>query len=473
MENSNTLLDQRSYKMNKLIFPEIKTTFLLFLPLLLSQVTYAISTFIGTAMIGQLGKDALAALALVSSTYSCLCALFYGVFVSIGILVSEAVGAKQYEKIREITSQGFMLALAFSVIFMAILWYMPYLFQMTGQSQAVVDVATSYLHALSYSIFPWLVLVVMEQTLIGLSLTKVIFWFSCIQVPLEIAVNYVFIFGKLGIPAFGIAGLGYGFTVAFILAAVFMVFFINNSAKTHQYQIFSQIGKFKFQLLFNQVRLGLPIGLINFIEYVLFPALAILMGKFGADALAGQQIARQYFEIAVTVGLALAQATTVRVSQASGENNFFAVKSSAMAGAIIGLIFTLAVLLIYAFFPHLLIMVDIDAKNASNTALITYAEQFLLMVGFFLIIDMLRLTVISSLRGLKDTNVPMIITVITYWFICFPTAYLLSVKFNYGAIGVWYGLIIGVMIGTIILLIRFQFVLRKIHKNFEMNNLML
>src|SRR5690348_5437202 len=88
-------------------FLESKKTIFLFLPLLCSQITYAISTFLGTAMIAHLGQDALAAIALVSSVYTCLCAFFYGVFVSICVMVSRSAGACDDRQIEKIVSQGF------------------------------------------------------------------------------------------------------------------------------------------------------------------------------------------------------------------------------------------------------------------------------------------------------------------------------------------------------------------------------
>lgn len=443
-------------------FLEAKALIKLFLPLLLSQITYAISLFAAILMVGHLGKDALAALALVSSIYSALCAFFYGIFVSISVLVSQNFGAKNDKNIQLIVSQGFVLAVICSIPFIIIMWHVPFILSWTGQNPKAILLSIPYLHALSFSIFPWLIQVVMEQFLIGLSLTRLVFLISLIQVPAEILVTYVFIFGKFGFPAIGISGIGYGFTLILLLTIILIAVLITRLNVTKKYSIFSYLGRINKQFLLRLFQLGVPIGATNLIEYLLFPTLVLLIGRFGADALAAHQITRQYFDLAITIGLALAQATVVRVGQAVGSKNASAVQLSAYVSLITGVSLMLIIALLYSIFAKNLIAFDIDITQIQNNHVVFLAKNLLIIVAIFQIFDCIRLIAMASLRGMEDTKIPMYITLFIYWLIGLTLSYFLGFILDLEVIGVWYGMLAAMIIGSLVILFRLRLFLQKI-----------
>ena len=429
----------------------------LFLPLFMSQVTYAISTFIAALMVAHLGKNSLAAMALVSSVYALLCAFSYGVLVSINILVSRSYGAKNHLLTKSIVCNGMFLSILCSIPFIASMWFLPSLFILTGQNGAVIEMAIPYLHSLSFSVLPWLLLVVFEQFLIGLSLTRLIFWISVIQVPFEILANYILIFGKFGLPRFGIAGIGYGFTLMFVISFFVIFLYMIKSKHTRLYKLHSiKLELFKWSQVKELFTVGLPVGLSNAIEYLLFPVIVLMIGKFGTDALAAHQITRQFFDIAITIALALTQATTARVGMAAGAGDLNAIKLSAYSSILVGFAFMLIVSVLYITHPEFLMSIDINVNVRNNIGVVEYTRQLLFIVAFFQIFDCIRLVVMGSLRGLKDTKTPLYLTVLSYWIVGFPAAYLFAFHFHLGVVGIWYGLLAGIIIGAIILVFRLK-----------------
>jgi|EndMetStandDraft_5_1072996.scaffolds.fasta_scaffold01715_7 MATE family multidrug resistance protein len=440
---------------------ESKKITTLFLPLLFSQITYAASTFLGTAIIAHLGEDALAAYSLVSSIYTCLCAFFYGIFVSVCITVSKSFGANEDKQIRNFVSQGFVLACICSIPFMLIMWFISTLLLCIGMDPKVIKLAELSLRALSFSILPWLYIVVMEQFLIGISLTKCIFVISLIQAPIEIFVNYAFVFGKFGFPQCGIAGLGYGFTLVFVVATVIMMIYISQSKFTRKYQLFKNYGRINIRYLIELIRLGMPIGSSNMVESLSFLMIILLVVKFGSHELAAQGIIKQYLELSVAVILALAQSITVRVSQTIGEKNSKATLLSTYLGFVLGVFIMSVIAVIYIIFPKTIIALDLDITVPANKEIISYAKNLFMFVAIFQIFDSVRLIAMSVLRGFQDVKLSMYVTIVIFWLLGLPCAYLLSFIYGYGIYGIWYGLLLGMAIGVVILVIRMVQLLQK------------
>jgi MATE family multidrug resistance protein len=97
----------------------------------------------------------------------------------------------------------------------------------------------------------------------------------------------------------------------------------------------------------------------------------------------------------------------------------------------------------------------------SDNRVITIAAQLLIIAAFFQLFDGTQVVGLGVLRGMGDVNIPTFITFIAYWIIGLPVGYLLGIKFNMGVSGVWYGLVLGLLTASILLLIRFQIISRK------------
>ena len=100
---------------------EIKDTISLSIPLIASQLIYACSGFIGTAMVAHLGQDALAASVLVSMIWMSLSVFFFGILNSVSVLVSHQFGANNDKAISEIMGQAFILGIIVTIIMVLLL----------------------------------------------------------------------------------------------------------------------------------------------------------------------------------------------------------------------------------------------------------------------------------------------------------------------------------------------------------------
>lgn len=439
---------------------EIKQSFGLFLPLFLSQLVYAISTFIGTIMIAHLGSEALAGLALGTITYTTLCVFFFGLFVGVGMMIAKNLGAKQHENVRNVVHSGFVLAAVYSLLFVIILKNISGIFVYLGQKESVIHIAKIYLDSIAYSIFPWLLTVVLEQFLIGLSLSRIVLIISLIQVPIEIMVNYCFVYGALGVPSYGVAGLGYGFTFTFCLSFAIVLIFIIKYHATKKYNILHHL-RLRYEDLKELINTGLPVGVMNVIENLFFLVITLIIGILGIKALAAQQIVRQYVELTVTIGLAMTQATTVRVSHAVGAKDWSAIFTAIKANITVVMGIMSIIGIIYTCFTYQLIALDININDSENESIIQSLVPIFGIVAIFQLADGARLVIIGVLRSLGDHKCPLYITLATFWLISLPLGVMACFYLNLGIVGIWIWILAGMVIGLACMIMRLRYIYRR------------
>ena len=444
------------------IYKEIRQSLKLSLPLILTFLIQSSSGFIGTVMIAHLSTEALAAGALVGGIYMTIVVFLFGLLAAVSVLVSQNHGAKNVDGVGLAASQGLIVSLFVTIPIVIALWFSPVILRLSGQNPEVVGFATQYLHALTWGIIPLGVLVVFEQFFIGISKTRIVLGFSLIQVPIEIFCSYVLIFGKFGLPKLGIAGLGYGFAFAFILAAIGISFFAAHGKHVKKFHVFSHIQEINWHYIWELFRVGAPIDIMYIIEVAFYLVMAFMMGHFGVDKLAAHQIVSQYAGFTFMIIMGISNAATVSVGHAVGRQDLMGVKRAAYVNQGVGLSIILLIAMVYWFFSKTIMAVDINVAAPANQQVVHFAVIFFAIMAFAQIGDMCRFTMIGVLRGLKDTKFPLYISAFIFWCIALPAAYFLAFKWHFNGAGIWIGLVIGIMIGAVILWVRFGRLIQRV-----------
>jgi MATE family multidrug resistance protein len=444
------------------IFSEFKYSIKLALPLIASEVIYALNGFIATVMVAHLGKEQLAANALVWNIYITVIVFFIGILFSVSIMVAQSFGAKDNHSISVCFKQGLIMAFIFAPFMMLVMWLAPIVLVWTGQDPGVINVAKPFFQALIWSMLPLNIIIVVHQFLIGINKTQIVMLSSILAVPTEIFFYYVFLFGKFGFPKVGLAGIGYGLAASYILGAICLFCYLYFSNHLKIYRLFHRWWSINRKILVELLHIGLPLGFMVCTEVALFAAVAIMMGILGTTALAAYQIAYQYMMVVIVVIFALQQNIMVRVGNEVGRNNRNALRFTTMVNMGMGFGFMLLFSVIYIFFPRLVISLDINIHASHLQELVKEASIFLAMAGILILVDCFRLISLGALRGLKDTKVPVFISLFGFWCIAFPCAYLLAFKFKFGGVGIWWGLIIGLFVAGVILFMRFNRLVKSV-----------
>ncbi|OGT11895.1 MAG: hypothetical protein A2X77_03970 [Gammaproteobacteria bacterium GWE2_42_36] len=441
------------------IFHETKKSFRLAVPLLFSEWLYALNFFMTTWISAQLGREALAAMALVQSIYFFLLMMISGISAATAILVSQDLGSKNPDGVKHAFAQSILLNMLLAIFASVVLWGTPYFLPLLGfgdnQVAFLIKIA---LHAFMWSFFPLAFLILIEKFLIGLHRTRLVLFFTLITIPISMIANYSLVLGKLGLPKLGLAGFGYGYAISYSVLDILFIIMAFSMPLLRSYQLFSAFKNLSagFKYFFELWRVGWPLGAMFSIEVGAVLMFAFFMSLFGTDVLAAFQITRQYLVFAFTTLFALTECAAVQIGYAVGENNRLLVKRSFYANISIALIFMFILSCIYIFAKELLISLDINMTDPKNYKLILYTKHFLTAIAIFVLFDGVRNITAGSLRALKDTKSNMYSSILGYWVIGLPMAYLFGKVLDFGGEGLWAGFIMGIAVSALYLLIRFK-----------------
>ncbi len=442
--------------------PELRDLARLAVPLVLAQLAQNSMGFIDTVMVGRLGLEALAAIALGNTLFFMVLLILMAVLLSVGPFVAQAHGANDPEEAARAVGQGLWLALGLS--FPGILLFMAgeQLLLWTGQEAATAAAAGDYLRVMAIGFPATLVLTALRGFLEGNGDTRPIMVVSVLGVGLNVLGNDLLMFGRWGLPELGLVGTAWASAFAYYFMAAGLAVFIAWGYPKHR--VFRRLGRPDFTMMTALLRVGWPIGLTLGFETGLFSLTALLMGQFGSAALAGHQIAMQSASATFMVPLGVGIATSVRVGQAMGRRDFEGLRTSAYLGIALGGSFMLLSAVVFWTVPGAIIGLYLGAGAADSAAMV-FAQQFLVVAALFQVVDGLQAVAVGSLRGLKDTRVPMVLTLVAYWLLGVPFGLVLTFVAGLGPIGLWYGMLAGLTAAAVMLLSRLVRQIRVVQRD--------
>lgn len=435
-------------------------------PVMLGMLGHTFVSFVDNIMVGQLGTAELAAVSLGNSFIFVAMSIGIGFSTAITPLVAEADTEKNFAKGKSVFKHGLFLCTVLGLLLFVMLLFAKPLMYIMDQPEEVVELAIPYLDLVAFSLVPLIVFQAFKQFSDGLSLTKYPMYATIVANVLNVAINYVLIFGKFGCPEMGIVGAAVGTLVSRFVMVAYLWWLLARRKKSKAYVTnikFFQLSKEPIKKL-NE--LGMPSAMQMFFEVGIFTAAIWLSGTLGANAQAANQIALNLSSMTFMVATGLSVAAMVRVGNQKGLKDFKALKRIAesifIVGFIFAVIFALFFVVFHQFLPDMYVDLD-DPENALDTAeVVKIAATLLLAAAVFQISDSLQVIALGALRGLQDVKVPTIITFISYWVVGFPISYYLGKAETYGSLGIWIGLLAGLTVAAILLFIRFNILTKKL-----------
>lgn len=422
-------------------------------PLVLAQLAQNGMSFVDTVMIGRLGAIPLAGLALGAVAFNFVYLLVMALVLVVSPLVAQAVGAGDDARATKVGRHGLVLALALAAPAALVVANLVPVLRLTGQDAVVLAGADEYLRAVALGLPGALAFVALRGFLEGNGQTRPIMFIAGTGVLFNAGLNEVLIFGRLGAPALGLAGAGYATSVTYTLMAAATALVISDGyGHLRPFRGWRLDGR----LLREAVTLGWPISLTLGFEVGLFSAAALIMGTFGGEPLAGHQIAMQMTSLSFMVPLGVSIATSVRVGQAVGRRDPDGVRRAGWLGVAVAASFMVMTACLYVFAPRLVTSVFIDVTDPANLVVVRYAATFLTMAGAFQVFDGVQVAAVGALRGLKDTRIPMLITLLSYWVVGFVTGLVCAFWLDMGPRGMWFGLLAGLACAATLLSLRFR-----------------
>lgn len=431
--------------------PHYRPNLNLALPVVLSQAGQMVVVLADTLMVGRLGATQLAAASLANSIF--VVGLVFGIGIVSGLtpLAGKAFGSGNRKGAVEWLKQSFVvfpvLAVVQAVVMALVVVVLPYL----GQPADVVQQAIPYYLVLVLSIIPFQIFTIFKQYAEGLGNTRIAMTITISANIINIVLNYLLIYGKLGFPMLGLMGAGYAtLTARIIMPLTFIGFFFSLNFFKSDRRNWKQVV-FKMKLVFKLLNLGISIAGQYVVEVLAFSLGSIMMGWLGAKALAAHQIVLSLASFTYMVSSGFAAATTIKVSHFRGQGNQYHARNSVFASLHQVLLFMAGSVTIFCLFRF-----KIPALFIPDDEVIATAGLLMLIAGMFQLFDGMQVVMLGGLRGYEDVKKPMMIVFISYFITALPVGYLLAFILNLGPVGIWYGYLTGLITVGILLFVRFR-----------------
>lgn len=433
----------------QLYFPYFKKILKLSYPIIIGQIGIVLMGVADMVMIGQIDATNLAAAGLANSVYFLITILGIGTLTAISPLVAKAKGAGHVNECALLFRQGIWSSIALSVFIGGVLWILTINLDWFGQDAEVTSLAQSFLHLLNAGTVFMLLFLGAKQFSDGLSITKPSAIITIIGLAINILLNWILIYGHWGFPALGIAGTGYATSFTRLLMAAAMIGYI---VWHPMYKHWLHVKEKSESLhLFKRIFVvGLPSGMQYFFEVGAFASAAIMIGWFGKDQLAAHQIAISLASITYMVATGIAAGGSIAVGDAWGRKHKEDLVRSGRAALIMSVILMGVTALLFALFNHFFVGLYINNDYVGGMA-----ANLLLIAALFQLSDGIQCVSLGVLRGISDTKIPTIITIIAYWVIGIPIGWILAKYFDLTLYGIWFGLSLGLTFSAVMLTIRF------------------
>ena len=423
------------------------------LPLVGSHLAQFAITLTDALMLGRYSIEALAAEVLGGTLFFVLFIVGSGFAFAVMPMVASAQAAGEETQVRRVTRMGCWASVLFGVIVLPLMIWSEPIFLALKQDPDIAVLAGDYLEITGWAILPAMLVMVLKSYLAALERTQVVFWVTVGAVALNVAVNYLLIFGNFGFPELGVRGAAIAsVTVGFASLFVLMIYV---ARATPEHAMFQRVWRPDWSALAQVARLGFPIGLTNLAEVGLFAAATLMMGWLGKLPLAAHGIAIQIASITFMIHLGLSNAATIRAGQAHGRKNLRELRDGAkMALLMSGGAATVAVL-VFLTLPEMLIGVFLSSDDPDRAEVVRIGVVLLAAAALFQLADAAQVMALGLLRGVQDTIIPMLIAAVCYWIIGVPVSYVMGFTWGMGGVGVWLGLAIGLALAALCLMARF------------------
>ncbi|WP_368654489.1 MATE family efflux transporter [Ornithinibacillus sp. 4-3] len=436
---------------------KLKLFSIILFPILITQISLNLMTFFNTVMSGQSGAVDLAGVAIGASIWSPIFTSVTGILLALTPIIAQLIGANKYDDIPKQVQQGIYVSIFISIIvIIAILLLVNPILNLLSLEPEVLYIAKYYLLAICIGIMPLFIFTTLRNFMNALGKTNVSMFIILISLPINVLLNYLLIFGKFGFPALGGIGSGIATSLTYWLVCIITIVIIYKSEIFRPYHIFKSWSKPLFSYWWEQLKVGVPIGISIFFESSIFAAVTLFISVYSTYTIAAHQAAMNFVSLLYMIPLSVGMALTIAVGYEVGARRFSHARTFGYIGISSGFIIAIFVGLILFIFDD-----EIARMYSSNPQVIDLTKQFIIYAIIFQIADAFGPPIQGSLRGYKDVNITLYIALISYWIIGLPSGWLLAKYTALEPFGYWVGLIIGLTIGSIALLIRLLYVQRQ------------
>lgn len=420
---------------------ELRDVARLALPIVVVQVGLNFMGTVDAAMVGRVSAVDLAAVALGNFWWITIALFGAGVVMAIDPVVAQAVGAGADDDVALGVQRGVILALGVAVF--ASIAFLPteMMLRALKQPPEVIPLAARWVWIQIPSTLPYFVFVAFRQSLQSFHVTRPVVIAVVVGNVVNVALNWIFIYGNLGVPPLGAVGSAISTTIGrFVMTGTLVA--LGWPAMRRALRPWRPETR-RWAPIGRMLRVGLPIGVHQFFEVLAFGGALALIGMLGTIPLAGHEITISLASLTYMVPLGINAAAAVLVGRAIGRGDMDGARREASAALACGVGFMACTAITLVSIPVLL------ARAFTNdAAVIAVAASLIPIAGIFQMFDGVQGVSSGILRGAGDTRIPMLMNVLAYAVVGLPLGAWLCFGAGYGAAGMWWGLVAALVVAA-------------------------
>lgn len=432
-------------------FAQIVHTLSLFLPLFMGQLAATSMGVVDTVMAGAAGTLELSGVAIGSSIFWPSELFVVGMALAIHPLIANLVGNGQLYKVALRMQVATVCTLACAAIIGVIIMLVPLVYRMfPSVDQDMVNIGHGYLIAVGLAMPGFAMFNVLRAYWEGLGKTGPTLMFGCMALVLNIPLNYIFIFGHLGMPALGGVGCGVATALSIYFTVIGMLFYVKKSPAFAKVRIYQKWEPMSWSQCWSFLKLSLPLGIAGMIETLCFSLVAIMLSPFGPVVVASHTIAMNVSGLLAIVPIALSSTASIEVGEAMGTNSWSHARKRALSSTSLAVAFYFIGASVLFFMGE-----QIAALYSDDAEVLLLAPVLMMYCVVFFFPETLQVMAIGILRGFKDSRTIFLVTIVAYWIVGMPIGY--SLGYGYlgdaleGAEGFWLGFIFSLTCASVLL----------------------
>ncbi len=418
-------------------------------PVVAAELGWMSMGIVDTIMVGHLSATALGAVSLGGVLFYTAAVIGMGMLLGLDTMVAQSFGAGDIAECHHSLLNGVYLCVPLTLALMGMVWLFSPLLRSSGIDAGVVREAIPYLRAINWSTLPLLLFFAFRRYLQGMNLVQPVM-FSLISANLmNLAGNWILIYGQFGAPAMGSEGSGWATCISRIYMAAVLLAYIFYHDRRYKTGLGGTSAAPDLARIGALVRLGVPAAMQMAFELGVFAVVTVFIGRLGANVLAAHQIAMNLASLTYMVPLGIGTAAAVRVGQAHGRGDNDGASRAGWTAILLGAVFMSCAGVVFVLAPRPIIRI-----YTSDSKVIEAGVTLLAVAAAFQLFDGVQGVTTGALRGAGDTRTPMVCHLAGYWGLGLPIGYWLCFHRNLGAVGLWIGLSIALIaIGSVLMAI--------------------
>jgi len=428
----------------------LKEVSLLAYPVILTQLSGALMGVVDSAMVGRLGATELAGVGFGGTWIWTLFCFFIGMATGVQTFVAQNHGAGENRLCGAWAWHGLALLLPMTAM-ASLLCYVamgPLLSNLIS-SESMLPVSTNYMSIRTLGVTGMVAAMVLSAFFRGISDTRTPLYITLFANGLNIVLDYGLIFGRLGLPEWGVSGAAAATVISeWVFAFVILATFLRPSLR-------AKYGTARIHLAWNDLRrlmrTGAPIGGQWALEMLSFAVFLVMVAEMGDIAMAASQAFMALLSLSFMQASGLGIAVATLVGRYIGSNELDRAEKSFRSGMTLSFLIAGTVGLLFLLIPDLLVGIF-----SEDPEVIEMGISLLAVGAIFQFFDAFGIVADGALHGAGDTRVPFLVRFLLAWGLFIPLAWLMAFYFDGGLNAAWVAGAIYIFLLAIYLIWRFQ-----------------